>query len=234
MPSCSSHPGNRPTSPEPHSPSTADTPLSEQGITRAWNSGVHWNQASATGSSTGYAGHGVTASYVGGRTLAELAFEQETPRTSLPWSGTAHARGSSSPSGGWVFTACTGCSASPTSGKNAGTPPPPRSWRDSAAGSQDFTNSASPGRSSESREGANGARRQAPSITMGPAGTPGGVESIGAPAGRPLRSMKPVLDLARTTDHLWVLTHPVAGGHRVRVKQGSNDLPGAASDGTVV
>lgn len=57
------------------------------GVTRDWNGGVHWNPASGIGSSSGYAGHGVTAAYVGGRTLAELAFEQKTERTTLPWVG---------------------------------------------------------------------------------------------------------------------------------------------------
>jgi glycine/D-amino acid oxidase-like deaminating enzyme len=57
------------------------------GVTRDWNGGVHWDPASGIGSSTGYAGHGVTAAYVGGRTLVELAFEQETERTTLPWVG---------------------------------------------------------------------------------------------------------------------------------------------------
>ncbi|MFJ5699693.1 NAD(P)/FAD-dependent oxidoreductase [Arthrobacter sp. NPDC093139] len=57
------------------------------GVTRDWNGGVHWDKRSGIGSSTGYAGHGVTAAYVGGRTLAELAFEQETERTTLPWVG---------------------------------------------------------------------------------------------------------------------------------------------------
>lgn len=57
------------------------------GVTRDWNGGVHWDQASGIGSSTGYAGHGVTAAYLGGRTLAELAFERETERTTLPWVG---------------------------------------------------------------------------------------------------------------------------------------------------
>jgi glycine/D-amino acid oxidase-like deaminating enzyme len=57
------------------------------GVTRDWNGGVNWDPASGIGSSTGYAGHGVTAAYVGGRTLAELAFERETQRTTLPWVG---------------------------------------------------------------------------------------------------------------------------------------------------
>ena len=57
------------------------------GVTRDWNGGVQWDQATGIGSSTGYAGHGVTAAYLGGRTLVELAFEQKTERTSLPWVG---------------------------------------------------------------------------------------------------------------------------------------------------
>ncbi|TVU62058.1 FAD-dependent oxidoreductase [Paenarthrobacter nitroguajacolicus] len=57
------------------------------GVTRDWNGGVQWDHASGVGSSTGYAGHGVTAAYLGGRTLVELAFEQKTERTSLPWVG---------------------------------------------------------------------------------------------------------------------------------------------------
>ena len=57
------------------------------GVTRDWNGGVRWDQASGVGTSTGYAGHGVTAAYLGGRTLVELAFEQKTERTSLPWVG---------------------------------------------------------------------------------------------------------------------------------------------------
>jgi glycine/D-amino acid oxidase-like deaminating enzyme len=57
------------------------------GVTRDWNGGVQWDQASGIGSSTGYAGHGVTAAYLGARTLAELAFERKTERTSLPWVG---------------------------------------------------------------------------------------------------------------------------------------------------
>jgi glycine/D-amino acid oxidase-like deaminating enzyme len=57
------------------------------GVTRDWNGGVRWDPASGIGSSTGYAGHGVTSAYVGGRTLVELAFEKETERTTLPWVG---------------------------------------------------------------------------------------------------------------------------------------------------
>ncbi|MFK0042450.1 NAD(P)/FAD-dependent oxidoreductase [Paenarthrobacter sp. NPDC090517] len=57
------------------------------GVTRDWNGGVQWDQTAGIGSSTGYAGHGVTAAFLGGRTLVELAFEQKTERTSLPWVG---------------------------------------------------------------------------------------------------------------------------------------------------
>ncbi|WP_377009834.1 NAD(P)/FAD-dependent oxidoreductase [Arthrobacter sp. GCM10027362] len=57
------------------------------GVTRDWNGGVNWDPAAGIGSSIGYAGHGVTAAFVGGRTLAELALDRNTVRTSLPWVG---------------------------------------------------------------------------------------------------------------------------------------------------
>lgn len=61
------------------------------GVTRDWNGTVAWDPRTGTGASVGYAGHGVTAAYVGGRTLAELALDRITERTSLPWVG-YHAR----------------------------------------------------------------------------------------------------------------------------------------------
>ncbi|MCG2623073.1 FAD-binding oxidoreductase [Arthrobacter sp. I2-34] len=61
------------------------------GVSRDWNGSVTWDRGAGIGFSGGYAGHGVTAAYVGGRTLAELALERESPRTALPWVG-YHAR----------------------------------------------------------------------------------------------------------------------------------------------
>lgn len=53
------------------------------GVTRDWNGSVHWDPASGIGSSTGYAGHGVTSAYVGGRTLVEPRL-REGNRTDQP------------------------------------------------------------------------------------------------------------------------------------------------------
>ncbi|MEO7018433.1 MAG: FAD-dependent oxidoreductase [Leifsonia sp.] len=100
------------------------------GVTRDWNGGVHWDPASGIGSSAGYAGHGVTAAYVGGRTLAELAFEKETARPRFPGWATGRASGNRSPSAGSECTPCTGSSALPTSGRSAEAPARPRSWPD--------------------------------------------------------------------------------------------------------
>ncbi|MCT1921551.1 FAD-binding oxidoreductase [Brevibacterium luteolum] len=55
------------------------------GVTRDWNGSVSFNLRTGFGASLGYAGHGVTASYVGGRTLAELVAGEDTLRTHLPW-----------------------------------------------------------------------------------------------------------------------------------------------------
>ncbi|BAS06694.1 gamma-glutamylputrescine oxidoreductase [Arthrobacter sp. Hiyo4] len=57
------------------------------GVTRDWNGTVSWDPHTGTGASVGYAGHGVTAAFVGGRTLAELALNRTSERTSLPWVG---------------------------------------------------------------------------------------------------------------------------------------------------
>lgn len=57
------------------------------GVTRDWNGTVSYNPSSGFGASLGYAGHGVTAAYVGGQTLAELVSGVESVRTRLPWVG---------------------------------------------------------------------------------------------------------------------------------------------------
>ncbi|WP_430297671.1 NAD(P)/FAD-dependent oxidoreductase [Sinomonas sp. B1-1] len=57
------------------------------GVSRDWNGGVSWDPVRGIGSSVGYAGHGVTSAFVGGRTLAELALGYDSPRTRLPWVG---------------------------------------------------------------------------------------------------------------------------------------------------
>jgi glycine/D-amino acid oxidase-like deaminating enzyme len=57
------------------------------GVTRDWNGSVKWDPVTGIGSSLGYAGHGVTAAFVGARTVVELALGRATERTSLPWVG---------------------------------------------------------------------------------------------------------------------------------------------------
>lgn len=57
------------------------------GVSRDWNGSVDWDPVTGMGHSGGYAGHGVTSAFVGGRTLAELALEKKSSRTSLPWVG---------------------------------------------------------------------------------------------------------------------------------------------------
>lgn len=57
------------------------------GVTRDWNGSVAFDRSTQIGHSLGYAGHGVTSAFVGGRTLAELASGLDSPRTELPWVG---------------------------------------------------------------------------------------------------------------------------------------------------
>ena len=55
------------------------------GVTRDWGASVAFDRATGIGSSSGYAGHGVTASAVAARTLVDLALSRDTPFTGLPW-----------------------------------------------------------------------------------------------------------------------------------------------------
>lgn len=59
------------------------------GVTRDWNGSVAFDRNARIGHSLGYAGHGLTSAFVGGRTLAELASGVESSRTELPWVGYA-------------------------------------------------------------------------------------------------------------------------------------------------
>ena len=45
------------------------------------------DRATGLGWAGGYVGHGVTATNLAGRTLADLVVENRTPRTELPWVG---------------------------------------------------------------------------------------------------------------------------------------------------
>ena len=54
---------------------------------RDWSMGVSFDPTSGLGWGGGYSGHGVVASSVAGRTLADLVLGRETGLTSLPWVG---------------------------------------------------------------------------------------------------------------------------------------------------
>jgi glycine/D-amino acid oxidase-like deaminating enzyme len=56
-------------------------------VPRDWSAGVNLDRATGLGSAGGYVGHGVTATNLAGRTLADLVLAQRTPRTELPWVG---------------------------------------------------------------------------------------------------------------------------------------------------
>jgi glycine/D-amino acid oxidase-like deaminating enzyme len=54
------------------------------GVTRDWCAGVELDRRSGIGHALGYAGHGVAASNLCGRILAELTLGESSDRTSLP------------------------------------------------------------------------------------------------------------------------------------------------------
>jgi glycine/D-amino acid oxidase-like deaminating enzyme len=61
-------------------------------VPRDWESTVTLDRASGLGWAGGYVGHGVTATNLAGRTLADLVLDRSTPLTALPWVG-HHSRG---------------------------------------------------------------------------------------------------------------------------------------------
>ncbi len=56
-------------------------------VPRDWSAGLDVDRATGLGWAGGYVGHGVTATNLAGRTLADLVLEEKTPRTELPWVG---------------------------------------------------------------------------------------------------------------------------------------------------
>ena len=56
-------------------------------VPRDWSAGVDFDRATGLGWAGGYVGHGVTATNLAGRTLAELVLGDKTPRTELAWVG---------------------------------------------------------------------------------------------------------------------------------------------------
>lgn len=54
-------------------------------VPRDWTAGIQFDPASGLGEAGGYVGHGVTATNLAGRTLADLVLERPTDLTALPW-----------------------------------------------------------------------------------------------------------------------------------------------------
>ena len=57
------------------------------GVPRDWCASVSYDAPSGLGWAGGYSGHGVAASNLAGRTLADLVAGAQSPLTSLPWVG---------------------------------------------------------------------------------------------------------------------------------------------------
>jgi glycine/D-amino acid oxidase-like deaminating enzyme len=56
-------------------------------VPRDWSAGVDFDQATGMGWAGGYVGHGVTATNLAARTLADLVLDRTSPLTELPWVG---------------------------------------------------------------------------------------------------------------------------------------------------
>ncbi|WP_396898157.1 NAD(P)/FAD-dependent oxidoreductase [Mycolicibacterium sp.] len=56
-------------------------------VPRDWQAGVALDRITGLGWAGGYVGHGVTATNLAGRTLADLVLRRDTPITRLPWVG---------------------------------------------------------------------------------------------------------------------------------------------------
>jgi glycine/D-amino acid oxidase-like deaminating enzyme len=56
-------------------------------VPRDWSASIALDKVSGMGWAGGYVGHGVTATNLAGRTLADLVVGRQTPRTELPWVG---------------------------------------------------------------------------------------------------------------------------------------------------
>jgi hypothetical protein len=54
-------------------------------VPRDWTAGVGYDPASGLGEAGGYVGHGVGATNLAGRTLADLVLGRDTALTALPW-----------------------------------------------------------------------------------------------------------------------------------------------------
>ncbi|OBK76688.1 FAD-binding oxidoreductase [Mycobacterium sp. 1274761.0] len=56
-------------------------------VPRDWSAGVALDKSTGLGWAGGYVGHGVTATNLAGRTLADLVLDRQTPLAALPWVG---------------------------------------------------------------------------------------------------------------------------------------------------
>lgn len=75
-----------------HFPAAADAPVSHHwggplGVPRDWSMAIHYDRAAGFGWAGGYAGHGVVAANISGRTLADLVLGRDTELVHLPWVG---------------------------------------------------------------------------------------------------------------------------------------------------
>ena len=73
-------------------PQVSDVPIAHAwcgvlAVPRDWQATVLFDPVTGLGSAGGYVGHGVTATNLAGRTLADLVLGQRTPLTELPWVG---------------------------------------------------------------------------------------------------------------------------------------------------
>jgi glycine/D-amino acid oxidase-like deaminating enzyme len=73
-------------------PAAAAVPVSHRwgcffAAPRDWSMGVSFDQVTGLGQAGGYSGHGVVASSLAGRTLADLITGTESELTGLPWVG---------------------------------------------------------------------------------------------------------------------------------------------------
>jgi glycine/D-amino acid oxidase-like deaminating enzyme len=73
-------------------PQTRDVPIAHGwcgvlAVPRDWSAGIALDKNTGLGWAGGYVGHGVTATNLAGRTLADLVLGQDSPLTELPWVG---------------------------------------------------------------------------------------------------------------------------------------------------
>ena len=73
-------------------PQTRDVPIAHGwcgvlAVPRDWTATVGFDPATGLGEAGGYVGHGVTATNLAGRTLADLVLKRSTPLTAMPWVG---------------------------------------------------------------------------------------------------------------------------------------------------